>query len=130
MSQEQPSTATSRPRLHKKYPKPLVYIIFCQKCFATGLKTTTQSIALFRETLQGKNYSSQSIKAYLSDLAQFVQWLKSRRVDWDIPYRIERIDIVEFINHLAQQKALAIRRQRKLAAIRGFLKFCKDNQII
>src|SRR5262249_16383822 len=36
MFQEQPSIATSRPRLHKKYPKPLVYIIFCQKSIATG----------------------------------------------------------------------------------------------
>src|SRR5215216_275574 len=44
--------------------------------------------------------------------------------------RIERIDIVEFINHLAEKKASAVTRKRKLAAIRAFLKFCKDNQII
>jgi site-specific recombinase XerD len=93
-------------------------------------KTTTESIALFRETLQGKNYSVQSIKAYLSDLEQFIEWLRTRRVDWDIPYRIARIDIVEFINHLAGKKASAVTRKRKLAAIRGYLKFCKDNQII
>jgi site-specific recombinase XerD len=68
--------------------------------------------------------------AYLSDLEQFISWLKTRRVDWDIPYRIQRIDIVEFINYLAGRKASAVTRQRKLAAIRGFLKFCKDNQII
>ena len=43
---------------------------------------------------------------------------------------MQHIDIVAFINHLAEQKASAITRQRKLAAIRGFLKFCKDNQII
>jgi site-specific recombinase XerD len=92
-------------------------------------KTTTQSIALFEETLKGKNYSAESIKAYLSDLEQFITWLKTRRVDWDIPYRIQRIDIVGFINHLAGKKASAVTRKRKLAAIRGFLKFCKDNQI-
>ena len=77
-------------------------------------------------TLQGKNYSSQSIKAYLSDLQQFIAWLKTRRVDWDIPYRIQRIDIVGLINHLAEKKTTAVTRKRKLAAIRGFLKFCKD----
>ena len=93
-------------------------------------KTTTESIELFKQSLEGNNYSRESIKAYLSDLAQFVEWLKSRRVDWDIPYRIARIDIVEFINHLATKKASAVTRKRKLAAIRGFLKFCKDNQII
>src|SRR3954467_9296610 len=57
-------------------------------------------------------------------------WLKKRRVDWDIPYRLQRIDIVEFINALAAQKASAETRKRKLATIRGFLKFLKDNQII
>jgi site-specific recombinase XerD len=93
-------------------------------------KSTTESIALFEETLKDKNFSKESIRAYRSDLQQFLEWLKSRRVDWNIPRRIERIDIVKFINHLAEQKASAITRQRKLAAIRGFLKFCKDNQII
>jgi site-specific recombinase XerD len=93
-------------------------------------KTTTQAIALFQQTLQGKNYSPESLRAYLGDLAQFMAWLKTRRVDWDIPYRIERIDIVVFINHLAGKKASAVTRKRKLASIRGFLKFCKDNQII
>jgi site-specific recombinase XerD len=93
-------------------------------------KTTTESIELFKQSLEGNNYSRESIKAYLSDLAQFVEWLKSRRVDFDIPFRIARIDIVEFINHLATKKASAVTRKRKLAAIRGFLKFLKDNQII
>src|SRR5678815_1740037 len=93
-------------------------------------KTTTESIALFKQTLEGNNYSLQSIKAYMGDLGQFVEWLKTRRVDFDIPHRIERMDIVKFINHLAEQKASAITRKRKLAAIRGFLKFCKDNQFI
>src|SRR5919201_2234992 len=34
------------------------------------------------------------------------------------------------VNYLASRKASAVTRQRKLAAIRGFLKFLKDNQII
>src|SRR4029450_12135150 len=38
MSQGQLSIATSKPRLQKKYPKPLVYIIFCQKSIATSSK--------------------------------------------------------------------------------------------
>src|SRR5712692_1744478 len=94
------------------------------------LKTTTESLALYTQTLEGGNYSPQSIKAYLGDLGQFIEWLKTRRVDWDIPYRIQRIDIVEFINFLAKRKATAVTRKRKLAAIRGFLKFLKENEII
>lgn len=93
-------------------------------------KTTTESIELYVQTLQGKNYSVQSIKAYLGDLEQFIELLKKRRVDWDIPFWSQRIDIVEFINYLGGQKASSETRKRKLASIRGFLKFCKDNQII
>src|SRR4029450_12867086 len=93
-------------------------------------KTTTQCLALFEETLKGKNYAPESIKAYIGDLTQFLGWLQTRRVDFDIPYRLTRMDIVAFINHLAAQKATSGTRQRTLASIRGFLKFLKDNQII
>ena len=91
-------------------------------------KSTTDSIELFRQTLLGNNYSPQSIKAYLSDLEQFVAWLQKRRVDWELPYRIQRIDIAEFINFLGAHNATA--QTRKLATIRSFLKFLKDTQII
>jgi site-specific recombinase XerD len=93
-------------------------------------KSTTESLALYADTLRGSNAAALSIKAYMGDLKQFVAWLQTRRVDWDIPYRIERIDIIGFINKLAAEKKTAVTRRRKLAAIRGFLKFCKDNQII
>src|SRR3954452_4379808 len=93
-------------------------------------KTITESIALFQQILIGKNYSSETLRAYLSDLEHFLTWLQKRRGDWDIPYRLQRIDIVEFSNYLGTQKASAQTRKRKLATIRGFLKFLKDNQII
>jgi site-specific recombinase XerD len=62
-------------------------------------KTIIASIELYMQSLLGKNYSLKSIEAYLSDLAQFLEWLKTRRVDYDILYRIQWIDIVEFISH-------------------------------
>jgi hypothetical protein len=56
-------------------------------------KTTTESIELYKQSLEGNNYSVQSIKAYLGDIGQFIEWLKTRRVDFDIPYRIARIGV-------------------------------------
>src|SRR5215208_5492863 len=93
-------------------------------------RSTTDSIIIYKQALIGKNFSPQTIKAYIGDLEQYIEWLKKRRVDWDVPFRIQRINIVEFINFLAAQKASAQTRKRKLATIRGFLKFLKDNQII
>src|SRR5437899_4377452 len=92
-------------------------------------KTTIESIDLYKQTLEGNNYSPQSIKAYLGDIGQFVEWLKTRRVDFDIPYRIARIDIVEFINHLASRKTTAVTRKRKLAAIGGFSSFSRTTRL-
>ena len=57
-------------------------------------KTTTESVELYKQSLEGNNYSPQSMKAYLGDIGQFVAWLKTRRVDFDIPSRIARLDLL------------------------------------
>ena len=41
-------------------------------------KTTTESIELYKQTLQGKNFSPHSLKAYIGDIEQFMEWLKKR----------------------------------------------------
>src|SRR3989442_2834155 len=92
-------------------------------------KSTTDSIELYKQSLEGGNYSPQSIKAYLGDLGQFVEWLKTRRPEWDIPYRIQPTDNVRFINHPAPGNAIRQTPKRKHARIRGCLKFLKCNQI-
>jgi hypothetical protein len=61
-------------------------------------KTIVASIELYLQSFLGKNYSLESIKAYLSDLAQFLEWLKTRRGDHDILQNSVNC-IVEFINH-------------------------------
>jgi hypothetical protein len=77
-------------------------------------KSATESLALYAETLRGNNTAALSIKAYMGDLRQFLAWLQTRRVDWDIPYRIERIDIVGFINKLASEKLTAVTRSYRI----------------
>ena len=78
----------------------------------------------------GNNFSSESIRAYNADITQFVDFLKSLRVDWNNPKKIERLDIVEFMNRLAGLRRTGTTRARKLASIRHFLKFLKDNSVI
>ena len=77
-------------------------------------KTTMESIELYKHSLEGNNYSPQSMKAYLGDIGQFVAWLKTRRVDFDIPSRIARIDIVEFMNHLASRKTICFSKTTQM----------------
>jgi site-specific recombinase XerD len=59
---------------------------------------------IFLKALAGNNFSTQSIRAYSADITQFVEFLKSVRVDWNNPKKIQRLDIVEFMNRLAGMK--------------------------
>jgi site-specific recombinase XerD len=92
--------------------------------------TMEQGQQLFLKALAGNNFSKESIRAYSADLTQFLEFLTSIRVDWNTPAKITRIDIVEFMNRLSGTRRTGTTRARKLASIRHFLKFLKDNDII
>src|SRR5205823_3430298 len=76
------------------------------------------------------NFSKESIRAYSADITQFIAFLQSVRADWNYPKKLQRLDIVEFMNRLAGLRRSGTTRARKLASIRHFLKFLKENDII
>jgi site-specific recombinase XerD len=88
--------------------------------------TLEQGHQIFLNALTGNNFSTESIRAYNADITQFVEFLKSVRVDWNNPAKITRIDIVEFMHRLAGLRRTGTTRARKLASIRHFLKFLKE----
>jgi site-specific recombinase XerD len=92
--------------------------------------TTTQSRELFLRALQGQNYSPKTLRAYGDDLAQFLEWVKKNRVDFDVPTRFSRADIEGFMQYLAAQRMTGVTRVRKLAAIRKFFAFMEENSIL
>ena len=92
--------------------------------------TLEQGQQVFLKALAGNNFSGESIRAYSADLTQFVDFLKTVRVDWNNPQKITRLDILEFMNRLAGLQRTGTTRARKLAAIRHFLKFLKENDVI
>ena len=92
--------------------------------------TLEQGHDIFLKALAGNNFSQESIRAYNADITQFVDFLKSLRVDWNNPKKIERLDIVDFMNRLAGLRRTGTTRARKLASIRHFLKFLKENGVI
>src|SRR2546423_14417289 len=92
--------------------------------------TLQQGQQVFLNALAGNNFSMESIRAYSADITQFAEFLKSVRVDWNNPKKLERLDIVEFMNRLSSMKRTGTTRARKLASIRHFLKFLKENDVI
>src|SRR5256885_17077469 len=92
--------------------------------------TLEQGHQVFLNALSGNNFSGESVRAYSADISQFVEYLKSVRVDWNNPKKLERLDIVGFMNRLAGLKRSGTTRARKLASLRHFLKFLKENNVI
>src|SRR5918911_1354200 len=92
--------------------------------------TLEQGQHVFLNALSGNNFSAQSIRAYNADITQFIEFLKSIRVDWNNPKKLERLDIVGFMNRLAGLRRTGTTRARKLASLRHFLKFLKENDVI
>jgi site-specific recombinase XerD len=92
--------------------------------------TLQQGQQIFINALIGNNFSGQSVRAYSADISQFIEFIQFIRVDWNNPKKLERLDIVGFMNRLAGMKRSGTTRARKLASIRHFLKFLKENNII
>jgi site-specific recombinase XerD len=92
--------------------------------------TLEQGQQVFLNALRGNNFSRESVRAYSADISQFVEYLQSVRVDWNNPKKLERLDIVGFMNRLAGMKRSGTTRARKLASIRHLLKFLKENGVI
>jgi len=92
--------------------------------------TLQQGQQVFLNALTGNNFSMESVRAYSADISQFIEYLQSIRVDWNNPKKLERLDIVGFMNRLAGMKRSGTTRARKLASIRHFLKFLKENGVI
>jgi site-specific recombinase XerD len=92
--------------------------------------TLEQGQQVFLNALSGNNFSAESVRAYSADISQFIEYLQSVRVDWNNPKKLERLDIVGFMNRLSGMKRSGTTRARKLASLRHFLKFLKENGVI
>jgi len=92
--------------------------------------TLEQGQQVFLKALSGTNFSAESIGAYNADITQFIDFLQSIRVDWNTPKKIQRLDIVAFMDRLGGLGRSGTTRARKLASIRHFLKFLKENDVI
>jgi integrase/recombinase XerD len=92
--------------------------------------STTHAKDLFVKALEGQNFSPKTVRAYGDDLGQFTGWLATVRVDWDNPRRLGKTDIEAFLHHLSGLNLTGVSRARKLAAIRKFFAFLKENEIL
>ena len=85
--------------------------------------TLEKGLATFLDGLHGKNRSSATIRAYSSDIQQFIVFLHANNVSIQTPAEVEKIDVVEYLSALAKKELTGIARARKMSAIREYFRW-------
>jgi len=77
--------------------------------------TLEKGLATFLNALSGKNRSAATIRAYQTDIAQFISFLHANNVSIHTPAEVEKIDVVEYLSSLARKELTGIARARKMS---------------
>lgn len=92
--------------------------------------TLEQALTDFLTALTGKNRSTATLRAYQTDIQQFVTWLHENNIVAIAPAHVERIDITEYLAHLAAQKLSGMSRARKVAALREYFRYLVEHNVL
>jgi len=97
-----------------------------------GMRTITleKGLATFLNALSGKNRSSATIRAYASDIAQFISFPHANNVSIQKPAEVEKIDVMEYLSALAKRELTGIARARKMSALREYFRFLEGIGVI
>src|SRR5438477_8219961 len=85
--------------------------------------TLEKGLTTFLNTLSGKNRSQATIRAYQTDIQQFIVFLHEISVSAITPQDVEKVDILEYLSFLAKKDLTGVARARKLSAIREYFRF-------
>lgn len=100
----------------------------------TTQPTLTASIDGFLRACAGKNRSPATIRAYRTDLAQFLTWLLEENSYIQTAADVTTEDVLdylgEYLGELAHRGLSGVSRRRKLAAIREFFRYAKQIKLI
>jgi site-specific recombinase XerD len=92
--------------------------------------TLEKGLATFLNSLAGKNRSAATIRAYQTDIQQFLSYLHATNVSMKTPEDVEKVDVIEYLSHCAKRELTGIARARKMSAIREYFRFLEGVGLI
>jgi site-specific recombinase XerD len=93
----------------------------------TQAVTLEDALEGFLRSLNGRNRSQATITAYRADLEQFISWLRETNALALSPTDVNKLDVSEYLSHLAARKLTGVSRARKLAAVREYFRHLVDH---
>src|SRR2546423_8397803 len=94
------------------------------------IMTLEKGLATFLNALSGKNRSTATIRAYQTDIQQFLTYLHETNVSVRTPADVEKMDVVEHLSVLAKRELTGIARARKMSALREYFRFLEGIGVI
>ena len=92
--------------------------------------TLEQGLEAFLDALSGKNRSSATLRAYRTDVLQFIIFLHENNVAITLPSDVGKVDVLEYLSFLAKRALTGVARARKLSAIREYFRFLEGVGVI
>src|SRR5689334_7091754 len=86
-----------------------------------------QALTNFLDALAGKNRSAATIRAYQTDIHQFITWLRGYDSGIYFPTDIDRRDITHYLTYLAERRLSGVSRAHNVAALREYFRFLVDH---
>ena len=85
--------------------------------------TLEKGLAAFLDAMLGKNRSSATLRAYKTDVLQFIRFLHENNVALTEVGDVGKVDVLEYLAALARKGLTGVARARKVSAIREYFRF-------
>src|SRR5713226_2735445 len=95
-----------------------------------GAMTLEKGLAAFLDAMLGKNRSGATLRAYRTDVLQFLAFLKENNVAITDVADVGKVDVLEYLAALARKGLTGVARARKVSAIREYFRFLEGVGVI
>ncbi len=96
----------------------------------TNTVTLEQTLTDFLTALTGMNRSQATLKAYATDIHQFITFLHETNTVIERPDHVQRLDITEYLSFLAEKRLSGAARARKVAALPEYFRYLVDHGVL
>jgi site-specific recombinase XerD len=92
--------------------------------------TLEKGLAAFLDAMLGKNRSAATLRAYRTDVLQFMTFLHENNVAITDVGDVGKVDVLEYLAALARKGLTGVARARKVSAIREYFRFLEGVELI
>src|SRR5262245_20696689 len=88
-----------------------------------GAMTLEKGLSAFLDAMLGKNRSAATLRAYKTDVLQFITFLRENNVAITGVADVGKVDVLEYLAAIARKGLTGVARARKVSAIREYFRF-------